>query len=182
MRIYGNRKLKTVPGQQVRPTGAKVREAVFNIWQDRIVGCFWLDLCAGNGSMGAEALCRGAQRVVGVEKWGKACHIVRQNWQQVAPEGSQFEVIRANVVSALPQLAGESFDLIYFDPPYRDRLYQPVFKAIADYQLLAEGGELAVESDRRQNFDWLPEALAVCRQKVYGDTTVTFFCRVDGAF
>ncbi|WP_071517632.1 16S rRNA (guanine(966)-N(2))-methyltransferase RsmD [Geitlerinema sp. PCC 9228] len=176
MRIYGNRKLKTIPGQQVRPTAAKVREAVFNIWQDRVVGCCWLDLCAGNGSMGAEALCRGARWVVGIEKWGKACQTVKQNWQQVAPAGSQFEVIRGNVVAKLPQLAGTSFDLIYFDPPYRENLYQPVLQAIATHHLLAAGGELAVESDGELSFGgWLPETLAVCRQRVYGDTTVSFF-------
>ena len=54
MRIYGNRQLKTLPGQATRPTSARVREALFNIWQGEITGCCWLDLCAGNGSMGAE--------------------------------------------------------------------------------------------------------------------------------
>ena len=60
MRIYGNRQLKTLPGQITRPTPARVREAVFNIWQGSVENCRWLDLCAGSGSMGAEALCRGA--------------------------------------------------------------------------------------------------------------------------
>jgi 16S rRNA (guanine(966)-N(2))-methyltransferase RsmD len=55
MRIYGNRQLKTLPGQDTRPTVARVREAVFNIWQGTIADCRWLDLCAGTGSMGAEA-------------------------------------------------------------------------------------------------------------------------------
>ena len=69
MRIYGNRQLKTVPGQRTRPTSARVREALFNILaRSRITGCRWLDLCAGNGSMGAEALCRGASKVVGIEQ------------------------------------------------------------------------------------------------------------------
>ncbi|NES84802.1 MAG: hypothetical protein F6K10_27200, partial [Moorea sp. SIO2B7] len=68
MRIYGNRQLKTLPGRSTRPTSARVREALFNIWQGTILDCRWLDLCAGNGSMGAEALCRGAKMVVGIEQ------------------------------------------------------------------------------------------------------------------
>ena len=59
LRIYGNRQLKTLPGQATRPTTGRVREALFNIWRGSIVGCDWLDLCAGNGVMGAEALCPG---------------------------------------------------------------------------------------------------------------------------
>ncbi len=75
LRIYGNRQLKTLPGQATRPTSARVREAVFNIWQGAIADCRWLDLCAGNGSMGAEALCRGASYVVGIELASQACAI-----------------------------------------------------------------------------------------------------------
>ena len=73
VRIYGNREIKTLPGEETRPTSARVREALFNIWQGRILGCRWLDLCAGSGAMGAEALCRGAAEVVGIEKSGAAC-------------------------------------------------------------------------------------------------------------
>ncbi|MER3475705.1 MAG: 16S rRNA (guanine(966)-N(2))-methyltransferase RsmD, partial [Leptolyngbya sp. ERB_1_2] len=68
LRIYGNRSLKTLPGQETRPTLARVREAVFNIWQGSIEQCRWLDLCTGSGSMGAEALCRGASIVIGIEQ------------------------------------------------------------------------------------------------------------------
>ncbi|HEY9736425.1 MAG TPA: RsmD family RNA methyltransferase, partial [Trichocoleus sp.] len=65
LRIYGNRTIKTLPGEATRPTASRVREALFNIWQGRVDGCRWLDVCAGSGAMGAEALCRGAAEVVG---------------------------------------------------------------------------------------------------------------------
>src|SRR4028118_1569806 len=145
MRIYGNRQLKTLPGQETRPTLARVREAVFNIWQGTIADCRWLDLCAGTGSMGAEALCRGASLVVGIEKWAKACAIIQQNWEQVAEPEQEFQVLQGNVVGRLKTLAGQSFGYIYFDPPYASDLYQPVLKAIAQYQLLDAEGEVAVE-------------------------------------
>ncbi len=175
MRIYGHRQLKTLPGQVTRPTLARVREAVFNIWQGTIADCRWLDLCAGTGSMGAEALCRGASLVVGIEKWPKACAIIQQNWEQVAQPEQTFQVLRGDVVERLKTLAGQKFDCIYFDPPYTSDLYQPVLEAIAHYQLLDESGELAVEHSP-SNFRTSPIAtLEICRQKVYGNTALTFY-------
>ena len=175
MRIYGNRQLKTLPGQDTRPTAARVRQAIFNIWHGNIRGCRWLDLCAGTGSMGAEALCRGASVVIGIEKWAKACAIIQQNWEQVAQPEQTFQVIRGDVVVRLKSLAGEQFDHIYFDPPYASNLYQPVLGAIANYQLLNEAGELAVEhSPNNWKSKQIP-TLEICRQKVYGNTAVTFY-------
>jgi len=175
VRIYGNRQLKTLPGQATRPTTGRVREALFNIWQGKIAGCRWLDLCAGNGSMGAEALCRGAARVVGIEKSPRACSIIRQNWQMVASDAELFQVLRGDVVQQLEKLAGQQFDRIYFDPPYESDLYQPVLEAIGHYQILAPSGEMAVE----HNCDRSPfagnETLEICRQKVYGNTGLTFY-------
>ncbi|NEO32213.1 MAG: 16S rRNA (guanine(966)-N(2))-methyltransferase RsmD [Symploca sp. SIO3C6] len=178
MRIYGNRQLKTLPGQTIRPTPARVREAVFNIWRGKISGCQWLDLCAGNGSMGAEALCRGASSVVGIDKWSKACTITRQNWQQLAQTEQKFQVLRGDVVERIKDLDGQKFDLIYFDPPYASELYQPVLEAIANYQLLEQDGELAVEhSSKHWRMQALPH-LEICRQKVYGNTALTFYSTV----
>jgi len=175
MRIYGNRQLKTLSGQSTRPTAARVREAVFNIWQGSITGCRWLDLCAGTGSMGAEALCRGASLVVGIEKWAKACAIIQENWDQVAQPEQEFQVVQGDVVGRLKTLAGQQFDRIYFDPPYASNLYQPVIDAIAHYQLLDEGGELAVEHSPNNLTLSLIPTLEICRQKVYGNTALTFY-------
>jgi len=156
MRIYGNRQLKTLPGLETRPTPARVREAVFNIWQGAIAQCRWLDLCAGTGAMGAEALCRGASLVVGIDIKGKACSIMQQNWRQVAQPEQTFKVIRGDVVRRLKTLADQQFDRIYFDPPYASDLYNPVLDAIAHYQLLADQGELAVEYSPNH---WTPQPL-----------------------
>jgi 16S rRNA (guanine(966)-N(2))-methyltransferase RsmD len=176
LRIYGNRQLKTLPGLDTRPTLARVREAVFNIWQNQIAGCRWLDLCGGCGSMGAEALCRGAIQAIAIEQSPQACRIIRQNWQQVASDAQAFQVIRGNVITKLKTLAGQQFDRIYFDPPYHSSLYEPVLNAIAQYQLLAIDGEIAVEHDpKRWNIPTINN-LEICRQKVYGNSGVTFFC------
>lgn len=176
LRIYGNRQLKTLPGLETRPTLGRVREAVFNIWQNQIAGCRWLDLCSGCGSMGAEALCRGASQAIAIEQSPQACRIIRQNWQQVASTEQDFQIIRGNVVTKLKTLAGQSFDRIYFDPPYQSNLYQPVLHAIAQYQLLAIEGEIAVEHDPKRWHIPTVNHLEICRQKVYGNSGVTFFC------
>ena len=105
----------------------------------------------------------------------------------VAQPGQEFQILRGDAVVRLKSLAGEKFDRIYFDPPYASDLYQPVLEAIAKYQLLADEGELAVEHSTHY---WSAIAapalgiaiptLAISRQKVYGNTAVTFYRRELG--
>ena len=175
MRIYGNRQLKTLPGRLTRPTAARVREALFNIWQGSIFGCRWLDLCAGTGSIGAEALCRGAKEVIGIEKSAQACRIMQQNWQKVAQPEQKFQVLRGDVITRLNSLDGQQFDRIYFDPPYKSKLYQPVLEAIVAQQFLAVDGEMAVEHDPKYSQIIVIPELEICREKVYGNTALTFY-------
>jgi 16S rRNA (guanine(966)-N(2))-methyltransferase RsmD len=175
LRVYGNRSLKTLPGQETRPTAAIVRSALFNIWQGRIAGCHWLDLCAGSGAMGAEALCRGAAQVVGIEQSARACAVIQQNWRQVVRPEQRVRLLRGDVCQKLKTLTGEQFDRIYFDPPYASDLYEPVMAAIATLQLLAPGGELAVEHAPRRTLPTV-RSLTLCREKTYGNTGLTFFC------
>jgi 16S rRNA (guanine966-N2)-methyltransferase len=175
LRIYGNRSLKTLPGQATRPTSARVREAVFNIWQGSVQNCRWLDLCAGCGAMGAEALCRGASQVVGIEQSVMACRVIRENWQRVATPEQRHSVIKGDVVRQLTRLRNQQFDHIYFDPPYADGLYEPVLAAIASLQLLTPDGELAVEYTPDE---WTPidiEGLDQIREKRYGKTHLAFY-------
>lgn len=178
LRIYGNRQLKTLPGQATRPTTGRVREALFNIWQGSVRGCRWLDLCAGNGVMGAEALCRGAAAVTGIEQAGLACRTVQQNWQRVASAEQNFTVIRGDVRTQIPKLAGQTFHHIYFDPPYDGGLYEPVLRAIAHHHLLTPDGELAVEHDDRWTAIALPH-LTLRTQKHYGRTRLSFYTPTD---
>ncbi|BAT53242.1 hypothetical protein NOS3756_22010 [Nostoc sp. NIES-3756] len=175
LRIYGNRQIKTLPGQETRPTTSRVREAVFNIWQGEIEGCRWLDLCAGNGSMGAEALSRGASLVIGIEKSSRACAVIQENWQRIAHSEQKWRVLRGDVVVQLKNLSGQQFDKIYFDPPYASGLYQPVLEAIADYQLLEPNGEIAIEHNPQGWVDIVIPTWEICRQKVYGNTALTFY-------
>lgn len=174
LRIYGNRQLKTLPGHATRPTSSRVRSAVFNIWQGNITDCLWLDVCAGSGAMSAEALGRGAKSVTCIEQSSRACEIIRQNLQIVV-KNQTFKVLQGDAAQRLKTLAGQQFDLIYFDPPYASNLYQPVLEAIASNKLLNFDGELAVEHSPKFELPQIT-ALEICRQKVYGHTAVTFYC------
>ncbi|MEB3294360.1 MAG: 16S rRNA (guanine(966)-N(2))-methyltransferase RsmD [Synechococcales bacterium] len=173
LRIYGNRLIKTLPGDLTRPTTGKVREAIFNIWQGTIANCRWLDLCAGSGSMGAEALCRGAAVVIGIEQSAKAWAIAQENWQKLVQPEQQIQLLRGDVLKQLPKLAGQPFDRIYFDPPYASGLYEPVLQAIVELQLLAPLGELAAEHSPSEQFKIT--GLERFREKRYGNTAVSFF-------
>lgn len=181
MRIHSNRQLKTLPGLATRPTPARVREAVFNIWQGKIAGSRWLDLCAGSGAMGAEALSRGAVLAVGIEQSARACSVIRQNWQQVIKPDQQIRVIKGDVLKRLQGLEGQPFDRIYFDPPYASDRYQPVIEAIAHFSLLATEGEIAVEHQSSGfPFQSLPPTLVICRERAYGKTALTFLALAMG--
>jgi 16S rRNA (guanine966-N2)-methyltransferase len=178
VRIYGNRELKTLPGLETRPTLAKVREALFNIWQGSIVDCQWLDLCSGSGAMGAEALCRGAGNVVGIEQSQPACDLILQNWGKVASPEQTFRLLRGDVVKQLALLSGQKFDRIYFDPPYASDLYAPVLNAIEQFELLTSSGEISVEHSPYARISTLPDSLAtleLCQQKIYGKTALSFY-------
>ncbi|MEL7053563.1 MAG: 16S rRNA (guanine(966)-N(2))-methyltransferase RsmD [Cyanobacteria bacterium J06634_6] len=178
IRIYGNRKIETLAGEATRPTASKVREALFNIWQGRVLGARCLDLCSGSGAIGAEALCRGASEVVGIEKSGAACKVVLRNWQKVAKPEQTYRAIRGDVVRQLKGLT--SFDLIYFDPPYASGLYQPVLNRLANCLTLK--GEVAVEYgdghwDPHQLAESALNRLEIVREKHYGSTSLVFFQR-----
>lgn len=176
IRVYGNRPLKTLSGQDTRPTSSRVREAMFNIWRDRIEGCRWLDLCAGVGAMGAEALCRGATEVVGIERSSLACRVIQRNWQQLAGKGQHVKILKGDVRRVLERLGkNQTFDCIYFDPPYGSELYVPIISIVEKLELLAADGELVAEHAAQQT---LPEdigKLHACDRREYGHTGLTFY-------
>jgi 16S rRNA (guanine966-N2)-methyltransferase len=179
VRLRGKQQITTVPGQSTRPTASRVREAIFNIWQFEIPNCRWLDICAGTGAMGAEALCRGASVVVGIEQDRRACGIIRQNWQKFAQSPQQYQVLQMDAVAGLASLKGQQFDRIYVDPPYTSPIYLPVLEALSTYNLLAGAGEIAVESGRRQRFPAQSGNLEITSVRRYGRTEITFYRHVE---
>lgn len=136
------RKLKTLEGDATRPTAGKVRAALFNILNAWVLDADWLDLYAGSGAIGLEAVSRGARRAVLVERAGPALRVVQDNVAMLNMGG--VELMPLDVLAALPRLAGQQFDVIFLDPPYAD---DPgaALALIADHDLLKPDGRLVLE-------------------------------------
>jgi 16S rRNA (guanine966-N2)-methyltransferase len=169
------RRLKTPAGTLTRPTGARVRQALFDILAPRIAGCRFLDAFAGGGGVGLEALSRGAARVVLVETSAPAVAALRGNARALEGAAGAAVVVRQDARVALPALLarGERFDLVFLDPPYEGRLYEETLPAAA--RLLAEGGLLIAQHFHKRA---LPETIdALQRKRVVriGDHCLSFY-------
>lgn len=147
MQIIGGkhkrRKLYAPKTTLVRPTSSQLRETVFNICQQQIEGARFLDLFAGSGAMGLEALSRGAEHATFVERGSPALAAIKRNIA-LLDEEAHSTVIAGDVLARIPFLE-EAFDLIYVDPPYGIGLGAQVLAAIDAHSLLAEGGTVFIE-------------------------------------
>ena len=172
--------LQAPEGDKTRPTTDKVKEALFSIIQADVPGSKFLDLFAGSGQIGIEALSRGAERVTLVERSGQAASIIAKNIAKIRMENSdELRFHKKSVAQALELLgqAGEKFDIIFMDPPYKDvplRLEEAT-KLIAEFNMLAEGGMLIVEHDKDCEMPEKIHGLDLVRSCSYGITVITFF-------
>lgn len=120
--IYKGRRLKSPPSMQVRPTSDRLRETLFNVITPRIEGSRFLDLCAGSGAVGIEALSRGAGHATFVDRSRKMCGLIESNLDLCRIPEEQTEVVNAPAEDFLKRIEGQSgpWDIIFFDPPYKD--------------------------------------------------------------
>ena len=147
--------LKTVKGMDVRPTTDKTKETLFNVLQTDVPDSRFLDLFSGSGAIGIEALSRGADYAVFVEKNPKACACIRENlsFTKLAEGG---KLLNMDVLQALRSLEGsEPFDCIFMDAPYEQRLEQPVLEYLADSTLADENTLIVIEEDLHTDFSYL---------------------------
>ena len=172
--------LQAPEGDRTRPTTDKVKEALFSIIQAYVPGSEFLDLFAGSGQIGIEALSRGAKRVTLVERSGQASSVIAKNISKIKMDGSdEIRVHKKSVAQALEVLgqAGEKFDIIFMDPPYKDvplRLDEAT-KLIGTFRMLNEDGMLIVEHDRDCVMPEEINGLKCVRSCSYGITVITFF-------
>jgi 16S rRNA (guanine966-N2)-methyltransferase len=168
----GGRRLTAPRGRiTTRPTSDRVREATFSMLGE-LDGAAALDLFAGTGALGIEALSRGAERVVFVERDAAAVKVLRANLMQLGLAMPEAEVRVGDALAALraARKAGETYDLVFVDPPYKQaRELGRELSALLP-ALLAPGARVVVESDRRAPAE-LP--LEMAQQRRYGDTTIT---------
>lgn len=181
MRIIAGSKrrlpLKTIPGKDTRPTTDRIKETLFNMLQPEIPGSYFLDLFAGSGQIGLEAVSRGARYAVFVEQSKKAADCIRENIRFTKSEQESL-LLQRDVISALRSLEGKyQFDVIFMDPPYEESLEKDVLFYLSDSSLLKENTLIIVEAALTTDFSYLEEAgFTLIKEKKY-KTNMHMFIR-----
>jgi len=170
------RRLATLRTLALRPTPDRVREALFDILGDRIAGARVLDLFAGSGAVGLEALSRGARAIVFVEGHQPACRLIDKNLLACGLQ-DRARVWRADVLKALPLLKAEQqrFELIFLDPPYQSSLVEDTLKELGDGRLLAPDGQVVAEHFFKRILLSQYGVLSRIRQARFGDVALDFY-------
>jgi 16S rRNA (guanine(966)-N(2))-methyltransferase RsmD len=183
MRVIGGnargRRLKVPRGKTLRPTAARVKEALFNILPHDLSGSKVLDLFAGTGNLTIEALSRGATEAILVDSSAESGKAIRENLHRL-DLADRTKVWITPVARALRLLArrGETFDMIFLDPPYEHKWIGTTLKIIGDGRLLRETGVLVAEHSIREPVEPRYDSLALRDQRRYGSTLLSFFARV----
>jgi 16S rRNA (guanine966-N2)-methyltransferase len=178
---FKGRRLAPVKGR-IRPTSAKVREAVFSILGPEVGGLRVLDLFAGTGALGIEALSRGAAAAVFVEDHPESLKVLRRNLEAMGLV-ARTTVWALPVRAALQKLAGrgECFGLAFLDPPYGGPEAVAALNALAELPLLAPGARVVVEHGRRESLPETCGGLMRLMLRRYGDTQVAFYLMAESA-
>ena len=180
MRIIGGkfkgRKLRPVRGTCTRPTSARTREAIFNIIAFQVHEVNVLDLFAGTGALGIEALSRGAQSAVFVDISNPSLSILRENLAGLGVESST-RIIRWDLAANLNCLLSmpRAFDLVFMDPPYNNNLIKPVLGHLHTSQSLESGARVIVEHSQHEPVEPDPLPFEIVDRRKYGKTLVSFF-------
>ena len=162
---WGGRKLRFADGEGLRPTTDRVRETLFNWLAPLIHGARCLDLFAGSGALGLEALSRGAAEVVFVDTNPAAIAALKENLALLKAQNAEV-----NRGDALTFLGGEArpFDVVFLDPPFRRDLLQPAIKLLAEQGWLAAGARVYLELESEESLAGLPEGWELLRSKEAG--------------
>ena len=186
LRVIGGalrgRRIDTLPGESIRPTGDRVRGALFDILGNQVHGAVFLDIYAGTGAIGIEALSRGAREVTFIENDPAAADLIRRNLWVAGAASTRVRVIDRDPVQAvaLLQREAERFDFIYLDPPYAGGELERGLRLVGSSQLLSAAAIVIAEHDA----DALPPPcppLSAYRTVRYGRAALTFYSAVDAA-
>ena len=172
------RKLKEPQGLDTRPTTGKVKESLFNIIQFELEGRRVLDLFAGTGQLGLEALSRGAEHCTFVDQRREAAALVRENIALCRFE-SQSRVAQEEALSFLA-CCRERFDVVFLDPPYQSGLLEKTLERLTQFDILREHGIIVCESGAEWTLPPVPPPYEVGREYRYGQIKLTV-CRRSGS-
>lgn len=172
----GGTNLKAPQGLNTRPTGDKVKQALFNIIQYELAGEV-LDLFAGTGQLGIEALSRGAKHCVFVDESPEAISVIRENLRRTHLE-DRAEVLRGDSIAYLKRCK-KRFRLVFLDPPYGEKYLENAIKCISEIDILAEGGIIITERPLEKPLDEEFEGLSRSKDYRYGKTVITLFRKAE---
>lgn len=169
--IAGSRRslpLKTVPGEETRPTTDRIKETLFNILQSEVPGAYFLDLFAGSGQIGLEALSRGASFSVFVESGKKQADCIEENIRFTKFE-EQSLLLRSDVLSGISRLEGKyRFDLIFLDPPYQSGLTESTLEFLGRSSIVKPEATIIVEAAVDKEFPEIEGyGFSIAREKLY---------------
>lgn len=176
---FRSRPLRSLPGQDTRPTSDRLRETLFDILTagnpEALRGTVWLDLFAGTGAVGIEALSRGAATVHFVESSKRAAQVIRDNLNALGI-GDGAEVHVEEVGHALRTLEGDQFDYVFLDPPYRMAgAYSESLRVLSEETLLKEHATVIAEHDKRFDPGEGLGRLRRYRTRLSGDAALSFY-------
>jgi len=176
MRVTGGigrgQRLKVPTGSGVRPTSDKVKQALFNILGDRVIDASFLDLYAGAGGIGIEALSRHAGSVVFVDSSPASLSAIKKNIEQ-SGLGDRAQVVAAKAETYLKKPSGP-YDIVFLDPPYAEDM-QPLLDLIAGSGTVKDDGIVVAEHFKKQHSPEKAGALVLYREARYGDTVLAFY-------
>ena len=176
---YRSRVLRPLPGMDIRPTADRLRETLLNVLTagnpNALEGTTWIDLFAGTGAVGIEAISRGAAKVQFVESSAAAVSVIRQNLKSLGID-SGFEVLQQDAARALPKLRGLPADFVFLDPPYRlDAEYKQTLALLAESPLVTEKTIIVAEHHKRSDPGDEIGRLKRYRRLTQGDAALSFY-------
>ena len=174
---YRSRKLTAPSGANTRPTSDRLRETLFNVVAPKVANSVWIDLFAGSGAVGIEALSRGARMVYFAEEDAKAARVIRENLRSLKiTEG--YEVHEREVIYMLRQLDAAAIicDFCFLDPPYAHHgAYEQTLGFLSQCQLIVPHGIVIAEHDKHSDLEDRYGALARYRRLQQGDAVLSFY-------
>jgi len=161
----------------MRPTEAKLRKGLFDILTDKILESRFLELFCGTGSVGIEALSRGAREVLFVENDQQCIKILKENL--ISIPHTTYSIFRCDVFKAIKTLSKDKrrFDIIFLDPPYYRNLAKKILNQLVKYDILADCGIIIIQHHKKDILSKKTEGLTVYRQQKYGDTILSFYIK-----
>ena len=173
---YRGRVLMSPQGSDIRPSTDRIKENIFNILQKYNTDGIILDLFAGSGALGIEALSRGASRVIFVDTSKESTTLVKANLDKIKADLQAYEIFCTDYTIALKKLQGTQFDIILIDPPYNSVYAQKAIELISQHDLLRDGGVIVVERAKEEVLT-IDAQVYIEDLRVYGNTCVSFITR-----